>query len=96
MKQMVSDDIYMFLGGIIALVVGMSVITFHNIWNSPLAIVISLFGWLGVLKGLILILFPEKMKKDFKKLYKSDNFVFGYGFVVMMVGFAIAFCGFWG
>jgi len=44
--------------GIIAFAVGAATLGIHDRWDSGLAILISLFGWASLLKGIFLIAFP--------------------------------------
>lgn len=93
-KEMMGNDIYLFLGGILALLAGTSIISFHNVWDTPLAAVISLFGWFGVLKGLSLLLMPKQFADQFKGMYKSDEHIFGFGILLFLIGLILFFVGF--
>lgn len=48
-----------YVGGLIALVFGLIILTFHATWESPLAIVVGIIGWLAVAKGTTLIIKPD-------------------------------------
>jgi len=47
-----------FITGLLALVIGYLIASFHNIWEGA-TVVITIFGWLSLFKGLTLILFPD-------------------------------------
>jgi len=51
-----------YLGGILALFFGLLILLFHNTWASNWTVIITIFGWLGLIKGIWLIIFPEKVK----------------------------------
>ena len=53
-----------------ALTIGMVIVLKHNIWESPAEIIISLFGWIALVKGALLILSPGTLI-DFSKKYAS-------------------------
>ena len=52
-----------YFGGILALFFGLLILLFHNVWAANWTAVITLFGWIGLIKGACLIIIPEKMKK---------------------------------
>jgi len=45
--------------GAFLLLLGLVVVAFHQIWSSAAAIVISLIGWLMVLRGIVLLAAPQ-------------------------------------
>jgi hypothetical protein len=49
--------------GLISLLVGLPIIILHNIWVGPWEIVVTLMGWLTVLKGFVRMLNNPKMNK---------------------------------
>jgi len=61
-----------YFGGIMALFFGLLIILFHNVWATNWTLIITLFGWLGLVKGACLIIFPDKMKK-FAKYYQGST-----------------------
>ena len=51
----------LFLAALFALGVGLVHVMAHNLWTDPLAILVSLIGWLAVVKGILLLAVPEAM-----------------------------------
>ncbi len=47
--------------GIITLVLGLLVVVSHNIWSADWRTIITILGWLTLLKGIFLFLLPHKM-----------------------------------
>jgi hypothetical protein len=47
------------LWGFIALLLGLTVLAFHQRWNGPLEIAITLLGWVLILRGIVLFFIPE-------------------------------------
>jgi uncharacterized protein YjeT (DUF2065 family) len=45
--------------GVVAFVVGALVVTVHNVWNSPAAILVSAAGWIACAEGLSLLTVPQ-------------------------------------
>ena len=45
--------------GAVAFAVGSLIVTFHNDWSSPAAILVTLAGWGAVIEGLTLLAIPQ-------------------------------------
>ena len=45
--------------GAVAFAVGALIVSFHNVWTSPAAIIVSAAGWMAVLEGLTLLAVPD-------------------------------------
>lgn len=52
-----------YISGVFVFTLGAAIIMAHNIWTDPLAIFISLFGWVAAAEGLVLIAYPEPLLK---------------------------------
>jgi hypothetical protein len=47
-----------YLGGFMALLIGLVLLQFHSKWEAHWPVIITILGWLCVVKGAALILFP--------------------------------------
>ncbi|MBU4346165.1 MAG: hypothetical protein KKH29_02425 [Candidatus Omnitrophica bacterium] len=66
--QKVLDDFckssaLIYLGGIFALVFGLLVLVFHNVWVANWTVIITILGWGALIKGAWLIIFPNTVAK---------------------------------
>ena len=59
-QQMSSDYGLIFVMGIVTLTAGLAIVTSHNVWKGWPA-VITVFGWLAVVGGLVRVLFPRQL-----------------------------------
>ena len=48
-----------YLGGILALLFGLFILNFNNAWTADWTVIITIIGWLSVVKGVLLIVFPN-------------------------------------
>lgn len=55
-----NDEKFLILASLIAIVIGLLNILFHNIWEANWRIVITLIGWLALYIGLSLFIFPKR------------------------------------
>jgi predicted MFS family arabinose efflux permease len=79
-----------YISGFMAVIIGMILITFHNVWVKNWTTVITVIAWISLIKGIMLIAFP-KFISLFKDVYKN-NFI--WGLVVIIIGLVFGYLGF--
>ena len=84
----------MYLGGLIALVVGYLIVAFHNTWTKDLSIIITIVGWLALAKGISIFIRPNLMIALIKALMKNKSFLKIEAIIVIIIGLLFAFLGF--
>jgi hypothetical protein len=73
LPKLVDNSAYLILGGFMAIVFGFLILEFHNYWNSDWTVVITIFGWLSLLKGILLIVFPQMFTAYKTTILKAGN-----------------------
>lgn len=61
-KQMyvyIKDEKLLFVMSFIAIIIGIVNIIAHNVWTSDWRIIITLFGWIALCKGIIFFSYPK-------------------------------------
>ena len=48
-----------YLGGLLALIFGLLVLAFHGAWRADWTVIITIIGWLGLIKGTLLLVRPS-------------------------------------
>jgi len=59
LRSLPSGGILYYVSGAMALVFGIAVLLFHNLWVADWRVILTLLGWLGVAKGILLLVFPK-------------------------------------
>jgi len=70
LDEMVRSGPGMLFSGMVATAAGLAIVLGHNVWSGGvLAVVVTLFGWAALLKGVSLLLIPpEQMAAVYKGL----------------------------
>ena len=86
----------LYLGGLAALVVGYLLVTFHNIWViDDWTVIITIFGWLALVKALVLLLLPRVAIKTCSLFERQMTKFFSVWAITMtIVGGLLAWLGF--
>jgi len=91
--QAVKDDKTSFCLGITALVIGLSMVLAYNVWEKSWQVVITIIGWLILLKGLALLFLPEFVRKWVSKV-ENASFVPYALIIAVFIGLIITYLGF--
>ncbi len=62
----------LYLGGILALFFGLIVVLLHNVWVANWTVIITIFGWAGIIKGAWLIMLPNTVAR-FTEAYQRKT-----------------------
>lgn len=60
-----------FCYGTFTMITSMLIINFHNIWAMNLNVLITIIGWLGLIKAFSILLFPNHVKSFSKSVFSS-------------------------
>jgi hypothetical protein len=60
-KGMSQVPMLIVISGYVAFVPGLAIVYFHNRWTGGWPVVITLFGWLSLVVGLIRLVFPMQL-----------------------------------
>ena len=78
-----------FINGFINLSMGLLIVSFHNIWNG-LPVVLTVLGWVSIIKAAIAFCLPSISIKGFWKVEKDNWKMFVWaGMVLCLLGFTI-------
>lgn len=58
-RNLESETLAVFMGGITILIAGIAIVLNHNVWTTFEAGVISFIGWASIAKGLLLVIAPK-------------------------------------
>lgn len=61
----------LFISGVVALFIGIIIVLNHNIWTQDWRVIITIFGWAAIMKGLLRILWPSFALSWMKKVEKQ-------------------------
>lgn len=85
-KAMYDNETFIFSWGIFATVVGFLIVLNHNTWESSWVVLVTITGWIALIKGLSMLIFPGFI--GFSKKWFDKK-----GFLMFISLFAIVFGG---
>ena len=86
----------MYIGGVAALAVGYLILAFRGCSvciSGGFSVIITIIGWLALIKGLLILVRPQWMI-DMTKSMLKENLIKIWAAVIIVIGLALAFLGF--
>lgn len=87
------DMTALYLGGFMALIVGYALVTYHNDWVKSWEVLVTILGWLALVKGVMFLAFPTTML-DLTKSWVNGKFLSVYAFGAIVLGLVFGYFGF--
>ncbi|MFC1576292.1 hypothetical protein ACFL3J_01330 [Candidatus Omnitrophota bacterium] len=94
MGDFVKNTALIYIGGVMALLFGLIVVLLHNVWAVSWALIITIVGWLGIIKGTWLIVFPGTVGKFTGGYLKKKGHLLPHAIVVGILGVALTVMGY--
>ncbi|MBV9333156.1 MAG: hypothetical protein JO146_04045 [Candidatus Eremiobacteraeota bacterium] len=80
--------------GVMALGIGLAIVIGHNVWSGAAAIIVTLIGWLSLLKGLALLLLPANAQAAYFLGLHYDQYFYVYALVTLVIGAYLVYAGY--
>lgn len=92
-EEMFQNQGVIWQAGFICLVMGLVLVALNNVWTFGLPLFITILGWLTVIKGAVILLFPGLSGAYYKKMNTGNIFVWG-GLAMLILGLVLLYNGF--
>jgi cytochrome bd-type quinol oxidase subunit 2 len=91
MNDLVNNQGLLWVTGLITFVMGTVMLALYNTWSKSWRVLVTIIGWLAVIKGAVLMLFPQIMKLYVNFL--SDTMLTLSGIYAILLGDLFLFLG---
>jgi len=91
--ELEKETLAVLLFGMVAISAGIAQIHFHNVWNTFPQVVVSLLGWMLLIKGLAFAIVPRLVDRGGDWTIKSHILPFAGGLMVI-VGVYLSWVGY--
>jgi len=94
LEDFVNDTVALYIGGIMALVVGYLLVTYHNVWDKNWHVIITFIGWAALIKGLLILILPKSMLSLTKAFLKIKSIMIVEAVFVIAIGVFFIYLGY--
>ncbi|MBA3958222.1 MAG: DUF2065 family protein [Parachlamydiaceae bacterium] len=88
-----NDENFLFLGGLLALLIGAVVVSIHNIWVLGWPVIITILGWWSLIKGFALLSYPGFINLFSFVQNRSDLFYRSISLIYLVLGLFLVYKG---
>ena len=92
MSDLVDSKGLLWVTGLITFVMGTVIVALYNVWSADWRVLVTLLGWLTVIKGAVIILFPSSMMMFYRR-FLSDHLLTYSGIYALVLGSFLLFLG---
>jgi uncharacterized membrane protein len=97
-RRMLADfghsPLQIYVSGMTALLVGLLVVAFHNVWEWRWPVIITVLGWAAVLKGAVRLLAPKLVAERSERYARNTNIMMTSAIVVFLLGAVLSYFGY--
>jgi uncharacterized membrane protein HdeD (DUF308 family) len=91
-KELATSKVSLAISGEISLLFGLVIAIDHSIWESSWRVLITIFGYLLILKGIMRIAYPARVQRLLAHMTEHSFGVCYY--IMLIVGIYLTYCGF--
>jgi hypothetical protein len=92
MTDLVNSKGLLWLTGLITFVMGTVVVALHNVWSTDWRLLVTLLGWLTLVKGAIIMLFPSSITLVYQRFLSNRLLTFS-GIYALLLGALLLLLG---
>lgn len=93
LAQFTAGEVWSWVVGAFVLAGGIAIVAFHQYWRTPAAAIVSVIGWLLVVRGVLLMAFPTVFASVAQRLTASiDSWQWLY-IAMALVGLYLTYVG---
>jgi hypothetical protein len=93
-QELLRSSLLLLLLGLIDFTIGLAIVLTHNVWVADWRVIITLLGWLLIVRGAVRVLIPDRIKPLGAKLLKNANVVTGSLAVTTALGLVLSYFGY--
>jgi hypothetical protein len=92
--ELVGSLTLIYLFGLIDLASGLAIVLTHNVWMANWRVIITLIGWLMLIRGAVRILFADRIMPYAKKLLGNKRLLPVSGGIMVLLGLVLCYFGY--
>jgi len=93
-REVVGSLALLYVFGFIDLVGGLAVVLVHNRWVWDWPVIITILGWVAIVRGIVRMIWPDQVKKFATRALRKENTLMIAGIVMLIVGAVLCYFGY--
>jgi ABC-type phosphate/phosphonate transport system permease subunit len=84
----------MYLAALVGVVAGLAIVLVHNVWTADWRVLITLLGWINLIRGVASLLLPDKTFALAGGFMASKNMPMAAGVFAALIGLILSYFGY--
>lgn len=80
-----------YIAAVVAFFAGATLVAIHNLWSTPLEIIVSLVSWAALIEGVLMIAFRRPFFTIIGAMPLNEKFMKGYGVFTITIAAVLFF-----
>lgn len=93
-EDFVNSRSMIFMSGIFALIGGLAIVNAHNVWVADWPVIITIFGWLAIVGGIVRMTMPELTRSIASKMMGYTQFLTVEAILLIALGAWLSYVGY--
>jgi len=94
LKEVIASKALINITGILLLIAGLAIVNTHNVWEPDWRVIITVVGWLAIIRGLASILFPTAVQNLGDHMITSPTGMILGAAITVGLGAVLTFMGY--
>lgn len=94
LKEFIANRGLIFITGALALLAGVAIVNAHNLWVPDWRVIVTILGWLLILRGIMLLVFPVTVQTLGDRMVASQGGIVAGATVTFVLGAILSIVGY--
>jgi len=94
LQEFIRSQALLYLAGFLGLLGGLALVLTHNVWVRDWRLIITLIGWLTIVRAVVTIFRPQEIVAIGSKLLEHQGYFFGASVINLTIGLALSYFGY--
>ena len=94
LREFIGSRSLIFITGILALVAGLAIVNTHNLWVRDWRVLVTVLGWLLVIRGITLLVFPSIVQTLGDRVLASQGGIIAGASFAIVIGAILCIMGY--
>ena len=92
--ELLDNPALIYFGGLLGIILGTSIISFHNIWIKEWPLLITIIGWIIFIKSILLLFLPESFGNFARRIALFSKYLSFAAILWLLMGLYLILMGF--
>ena len=94
LPEFIRSPVWLYLAGFLGLLAGLALVLTHEVWTADWRLLITLIGWITLLRALISIFRPQWVAAAGTAILERRGVFVGVGVLNLLVGLVLTYFGY--